>query len=129
MRSCPPTTPAWPISWGDGWLTWLGTHPRNDKLPGDPDSTGRELTAVAFVERALDLVLAFTDSLRDAAPGRLMLMRVARILRRCRRRLPSTRQCGPRWQRYWQCGTAVREAPPTEILEHAVLAIRDAIDY
>ena len=69
----PADNPGLADSWNDNWVTWHGTHPRDDKLPGDPDSTGREITAVAFVERALGLVLAFADSLRDAAPGRLML--------------------------------------------------------
>ncbi len=58
--------------WDSGWMTWLGTHPRDDNLPGDPDSTGREITAVDFVEKALRLVLAFADSLREADRGPLL---------------------------------------------------------
>ena len=57
----PADNPGLADSWNDNWVTWHGTHPRDDKLPGDPNSTGRELTAVGFVERALRLVLAFAD--------------------------------------------------------------------
>lgn len=53
--------------WGDDWLVWLGGFARNDELPGEPDTTGREVTVVGFVRRALQLVLDFADSLRE--PG------------------------------------------------------------
>ncbi|MDT5326119.1 MAG: hypothetical protein QOF25_3271 [Mycobacterium sp.] len=59
--------------WGSDWLTWLGTFSRNDHLPGDPNSNGREMTAVGFVHRALQLVLDFTDSQREAIPPGLTL--------------------------------------------------------
>lgn len=48
---------------GDQWLTWMGTFTRNDLLPGDPGGSGREMTAVAFVQRAVDLVLDFADTM------------------------------------------------------------------
>ena len=44
---------------GNDWLMWLGTFTRNDGLPGEPDATGREMTAVEFTRRALQLVLRF----------------------------------------------------------------------
>jgi uncharacterized protein with NAD-binding domain and iron-sulfur cluster len=69
----PADNPGLADSWNGNWVTWHGTHPRDDRLPGDPESTGRELTAVTFIERAVQLVLAFTDSLRDATPGHLTL--------------------------------------------------------
>jgi len=59
--------------WGSDWLTWLGTFSRNDCLPGDPNGNGREMTAVGFVRRALQLVLDFTDSQREAIPLGLTL--------------------------------------------------------
>jgi uncharacterized protein with NAD-binding domain and iron-sulfur cluster len=52
---------------GDDWLIWPGTFARNDELPGEPNATGRELTVVSFVKRALDLVLNFADSLSGRA--------------------------------------------------------------
>ena len=51
---------------GDEWLIWTGGLAGNDELPGEPNSTGREFTAVEFVRRALQLVLQFADSLSDS---------------------------------------------------------------
>ena len=48
---------------GDDWLVWPGGLARNDELPGEPNTTGREFTAVDFLRRALRLVLNFADSL------------------------------------------------------------------
>ncbi|CAN3127128.1 FAD-dependent oxidoreductase [Mycobacterium sp. smrl_JER01] len=59
--------------WGDDWLTWLGTFTRNDELPGEPGSLGREITAVGFLRRAAQLLVDFTRSLRDTEPAGLML--------------------------------------------------------
>jgi uncharacterized protein with NAD-binding domain and iron-sulfur cluster len=124
----PADNPGLADSWNDNWVTWHGTHPRDDKLPGDPDSTGREITAVAFVERALKLVLAFADSLRDAAPGRLMLSASAdppapppslpsdAAMRATLATLLAV--VDPRFS----------QAPPSDILEHTLFAVRDAID-
>lgn len=57
----------------DGWVTWLGSHPHFAQLPGDPDSDGRELTVISFLERAARLLQAFTDSLQEAPTGGLVL--------------------------------------------------------
>ena len=124
----PADNPGLADSWNDNWVTWHGTHPRDDKLPGDPDSTGREITAVAFVERALRLVLAFADSLRDAAPGRLMLSAspdppappLSLPLDAAMRATLATLLAvvDPQFS----------QAPASDVLEHALLAVRDAID-
>ena len=50
----------------DDWLVWAGGLARNDELPGEPNTTGREFTAVEFVRRALQLVLNFADSLAES---------------------------------------------------------------
>ncbi|MET0473303.1 MAG: FAD-dependent oxidoreductase [Mycobacterium sp.] len=50
----------------DHWLVWTGKLARNDELPGEPNATGREFTAVEFLTRALKLILEFADSLKDA---------------------------------------------------------------
>jgi len=50
----------------DGWLVWPGALARNDELPGEPNATGREFTAVDFLRRALQLVLNFADSLTES---------------------------------------------------------------
>ncbi len=59
--------------WGTDWLVWLGTFTRNDGLPGEPGGTGREMTAVGFLQRALGLVLDFAESIRDPIPEGLLL--------------------------------------------------------
>jgi uncharacterized protein with NAD-binding domain and iron-sulfur cluster len=53
----------------DGWLVWPGALARNDELPGEPNATGREFTAVDFLRRALQLVLNFADSLTESGEG------------------------------------------------------------
>ncbi len=55
--------------WGADWLIWQGTFTRNDELPGDPASSGREMTAVGFLQRALGLVVDFAASIRDPLPA------------------------------------------------------------
>jgi uncharacterized protein with NAD-binding domain and iron-sulfur cluster len=69
----PADNPGLADQWDGEWLTWLGTHPHNEALPGEAESTGRDMTVVEFIERALELVVSFTESLRDAAPGALSL--------------------------------------------------------
>ena len=64
-RSSRPTTWPWRISGVDDWLVWPGRFSRNDELPGEPDATGRELTVVGFLRRALQLLLDFADSLDE----------------------------------------------------------------
>ncbi|MEO6794519.1 MAG: FAD-dependent oxidoreductase, partial [Mycobacterium sp.] len=58
---------------GSDWLIWLGTFTRTDGLPGEPDSTGAEMTAVEFTVRALRLVRDFAESLRGTVPVGLTL--------------------------------------------------------
>jgi uncharacterized protein with NAD-binding domain and iron-sulfur cluster len=58
---------------GNEWLMWLGTFTRNEGLPGEPDSTGREQTVVEFTARAIRLVRDFAESIRDAIPVGLAL--------------------------------------------------------
>ncbi|AMO60212.1 15-cis-phytoene desaturase [Mycolicibacterium phlei] len=48
---------------GADWLVWPGEFAPTSGLPGEPDSTGREFTAVDFVRRALGLVRDFAASL------------------------------------------------------------------
>jgi uncharacterized protein with NAD-binding domain and iron-sulfur cluster len=124
----PADNPGLADSWNGNWSTWHGAHPRDDKLPGDPESTGRELTAVAFVERALRLVLAFADSLRDATPGHLALSLSPD---------PPVPSPSPPLDAAVRATLATllavmdprfSQAPVSDILEHALLAVRDAID-
>ncbi|HEY2198780.1 MAG TPA: FAD-dependent oxidoreductase, partial [Mycobacterium sp.] len=59
--------------WGSGWLVWPGQFARNSELPGEPQATGRELTVVGFLRRALQLLLDLSDSLADKSGGGLLL--------------------------------------------------------
>ncbi len=59
--------------WGTDWVTWLGTFTRNEMLPGDPRSTGREMSVIAFVERAIQLIVDFADSQRESSPTGLLM--------------------------------------------------------
>jgi uncharacterized protein with NAD-binding domain and iron-sulfur cluster len=59
--------------WNSDWRVWPGRFARNDELPGEPQATGRELTVVGFLRRALRLLLDFSDSLRDSGTGGLAL--------------------------------------------------------
>ncbi|HTV35741.1 MAG TPA: FAD-dependent oxidoreductase [Xanthobacteraceae bacterium] len=124
----PADNPGLADSWNGNWVTWHGTHPRDDKLPGDPDSTGRELTAAGFVERALRLVLAFAGSLREAAPGRLTLSVSPD---------PPAPTPAPPFQAVLRATLAAllavvdpqfTEAPASDVIEHALDAVRNAID-
>ncbi|HZA08693.1 FAD-dependent oxidoreductase [Mycobacterium sp.] len=51
--------------WQGDWQVVLGRFTRNDELPGEPDAAGGEMTVVGFLQRALQLILDFSDSLRQ----------------------------------------------------------------
>ena len=55
------------------WLMWLGTFTRNDRLPGEPGATGRQLTVVEFAQRALRVVRDFAESQRGSTSVGLTL--------------------------------------------------------
>jgi len=113
--------------WGTDWLVWLGTFTRNDELPGDPGGTGREMTAVGFLQRALGLVIDFAESIRDPLPEGLILSGspdppagadIAGVVRRG----------------VLAALLALTEAPPAgtaapELLGTVLDAIRGALDY
>lgn len=49
--------------WNDEWQLWLGRFTGNDELPGEPDGPSGQLDVVHFVQRALQLIRDFADSL------------------------------------------------------------------
>jgi uncharacterized protein with NAD-binding domain and iron-sulfur cluster len=59
--------------WHGQWQVWLGRFTGNDELPGEPEPPTGELTVVHFVQRALQLILDFSDSLRAMGDGGLTL--------------------------------------------------------
>lgn len=113
--------------WGSDWLTWLGTFSRNDKLPGDPDGNGREMTAVGFVQRSLALVLDFAKTQRDTTPVGLVLSTSPNP--------PSFGGLIETVQRAMVAAVASlsnargSNRTPVQLLEHALDAIRGTLDY
>ena len=107
---------------GDDWLVWTGGLARNDEVPGEPDSTGREFTAVEFVRRALQLVLDFANSLteqegnardpRDSTAEWLQVVRSGVVALFA----TLTRSFAP-------------ESNPVDSLSQPLEAIREALDY
>jgi uncharacterized protein with NAD-binding domain and iron-sulfur cluster len=59
--------------WGNDWLIWSGWFSRNEELPGEPRATGRALTVVGFLRRALQLILDFSASLGETTTDGLVL--------------------------------------------------------
>jgi uncharacterized protein with NAD-binding domain and iron-sulfur cluster len=110
---------------GDKWLVWPGDFARNDELPGDPNASGREFTAVDFLRRALQLVLDFANSLSTPAEE---------ADERAHSPGPTTE-----WLRVVRWGVMamlatltkplVPEMNPSEALNHVLEAIREALDY
>jgi uncharacterized protein with NAD-binding domain and iron-sulfur cluster len=107
---------------GDDWLVWSGGLVRNDEVPGEPDATGREFTAVEFLRRALQLVLDFADSLTeregDARDPRDSTTEWLQVVR---------------WGVVAMLATLAKsltpESNPAESLSRPLDAIREALDY
>jgi len=113
--------------WGADWLAWQGTFSRNDELPGEPGSTGREMTALDFLQRMLRLLVDFAESIRDPLPHGLVLSSS-----------PSppadSRSADAVARAALAALLALTEAPPagsaaTELLGTVLDAIRGALDY
>ncbi|MGO8851466.1 FAD-dependent oxidoreductase [Mycobacterium sp.] len=109
----------------DKWLVWSGGLSRNGELPGEPNATGREFTAVYFLRRALQLVLNFADSL-PAPDGDAD-------------HLPESPHPTAEWLQVVRWGVMAMLASlakplapgaiPSGSLNHVLDAIRDALDY
>jgi uncharacterized protein with NAD-binding domain and iron-sulfur cluster len=107
------------------WLVWPGGLARNDELPGEPNATGREFTAVDFLRRALGLVLNFADSL--SAPDGHAHDR------------PDSPDSTAQWLKVVRWGVVAMlatlakplapESIPSGALNHVLDAIREALDY
>ena len=111
---------------GSDWLMWLGTFTRNDRRPGDPDGTGREMTVPDFVLRAVRLVRDFAASLGDAESAGLVLLPAGTVPRRTR------------WYEALQDATvaallAIADpsggAAPVDLLDRALHALRESLDH
>jgi uncharacterized protein with NAD-binding domain and iron-sulfur cluster len=116
-------------SFGDDWLTWLGTFTRNDELPGEPGGTGREMTAMAFLQRAGQLLLDFSDSLREATPARLVMSVSADPPPPPSSLSIEAVQRGLLAALLAVADPDMSDGAPAEILDHTLEAIRHALDY
>ena len=59
--------------WDGNWQLWLGRFRGNNELPGEPDAPADDLSVVRFVQRALQVIIDFSDSLRAMGEGGLTL--------------------------------------------------------
>jgi uncharacterized protein with NAD-binding domain and iron-sulfur cluster len=112
---------------GNDWLMWLGTFTRNSGLPGEPDTTGREMTVVEFTCRAVRLVQDFAESQRSASPVALELSGSAEPS-------PVTRwidavQTGAAAALFALADPHAARSTATQMIAKAVEAVRQALDY
>jgi uncharacterized protein with NAD-binding domain and iron-sulfur cluster len=113
--------------WDGEWRLWLGRFTGNDELPGEPDASPADMTAVRFVERALALIIDFSVSLRAMGDTGLALSTSAEHLTP-QRSLDTV-------QRAVLAATAAMADPQPEnatavdALNHALDAIRGTLDY
>ncbi|MGH9136079.1 MAG: FAD-dependent oxidoreductase [Acidimicrobiales bacterium] len=66
---------------GEDWRHWVGQFSPNDRVPGDPDATGHELTVVEFVRRAWRLILDFVESQPAEPAGWSLVSVMAAVVR------------------------------------------------
>jgi uncharacterized protein with NAD-binding domain and iron-sulfur cluster len=111
------------------WHKWLGTFTRNDSLPGEPGGTGRAMTAVGFVERALQLVLDFSESIRESAPAGLVMSSTSATPRVQSAQSVDALQRGILAALLAVADPEMSPGTPAVALEQALDAIRVALDY
>ena len=112
---------------GSDWLLWLGTFTRNDGLPGEPDSTGREMTVVDFTRRALRLLRDFAESQRGTTAAGLALSTSPEPP-------PATRWIDAVARATFAALLSLADPrasrrTATELIDDALGAVRDALDY
>lgn len=113
--------------WNGHWQLWLGRFTGNDDLPGEPDGPDSEMTAVRFVQRALQLILDFSDSLRQMGDSGLSLSTSAEP--------PAPQRSLDTVQRAVLAALSALADPESAndaqvgLLTHALNAIRDTLDY
>ncbi|MGE2689567.1 FAD-dependent oxidoreductase [Mycolicibacterium pulveris] len=110
--------------WQGEWRLWLGRFGGNEQLPGEPDADGAELTVTHFVERALQLILDFSESLRTMGDAGLAISTSAQM--------PTPKRTLDTVQRAALAALiALTDAPSanTDALTRALDAIRDTLDY
>ncbi len=63
--------------WDGQWQLWLGRFAGNDELPGEPDAPAVELSMVGLLQRALEVILDFANSVQGMADDGLTLSATA----------------------------------------------------
>lgn len=112
--------------WKGHWQLWLGRFTGNDELPGEPDRPDGEMTGVRFVQRALQLILDFSDSLRQMGDSGLSLSTSPAS--------PSPQRSLDAVQRAVLAALSALADPESAhdaqvgVLTHALNAIRDTLD-
>jgi uncharacterized protein with NAD-binding domain and iron-sulfur cluster len=112
--------------WSNDWLVWPGRFARTDELPGEPDATGRELTVVGFLRRALQLILDFSESLGEVTADGLVLSTSSE--RTSTRRIEVV-QRGALATLTVLTGPLPPEAIRAGMLGRSLDAVREALDY
>ena len=113
--------------WQGEWQLWLGRFTGNDELPGEPDAPTGEMNAVHFLQRALQLLLDFSDSLREMGDTGLTLSTSAE--------LPTPQRSLDAVQQAVLAALAALADPrpsndtQVDLLTHALEAIRNTLDY
>jgi uncharacterized protein with NAD-binding domain and iron-sulfur cluster len=111
----------------DEWQLWLGRFTGNDELPGEPDAPEGGMDVVHFLQRALQLILDFSDSLRVMGDTGLTLSTSA---------APPAREKSLNIVRHAALAALAALADPrpdnatqVDMLTRALEAIRTTLDY
>lgn len=110
--------------WQGEWRLWLGRFTGNEELPGEPDAPDTELSVTRFVERALQLLLDFSASLRSMGDAALTLS--------ASEEPPAQQRTLDTVQRAVLAALIALTSPrppDTGALTHALDAIRETLDY
>jgi uncharacterized protein with NAD-binding domain and iron-sulfur cluster len=113
--------------WNGEWQLWLGRFTGNDELPGEPDRPPEQLDVVHFLQRALQLILDFADSLKAMDDTGLTLSASAEM--------PSKQRSLDIVLRSALAASAVLANPrpvtdtPVDLLTQALEAVRKTLDY
>jgi uncharacterized protein with NAD-binding domain and iron-sulfur cluster len=111
---------------GVGWVVWPGNFSGDQQLPGEPDTTGRELTVVEFLIRAAQLLRDFAESLR-AEPALMLSTSPDPLASRAHDWLETVRSAA---LAAYTAVTQPEPGPPRGgLLGEALDAVRRALDY
>lgn len=113
--------------WNGEWRLWMGRFTGNSELPGEPDASPEDMTVVRFVQRALQLIRDYSDSLRAMDDSGLSLTTSPTQ--------PNPQRSLDAVQRAVLAALASLADPvrptdgPVDVLNHALDAIRATLDW